>query len=53
MTKVPFAESRKLLICHGVTVGHEEREGEVEERQEVESDEEKTLGERCACPWMG
>ena len=41
------------VVCHGVTVGHEEREEEVEERQEVESDEEKTLKERCACPWMG
>ena len=39
--------------CHGVTVGHEEREEEVEERQEVESDGEKKLKERCACPWMG
>ena len=38
--------------CHGVTVGHEEREEEKVE-QEVESDEEKTLKERCACPWMG
>ena len=24
-----------------------------EEQQEVESDGEKTLKERCACPWMG
>ena len=38
--------------CHGVTVGHEEREEEKVE-QEVESDGEKTLKERCACPWMG
>ena len=38
--------------CHGVTVGHEEREEE-EVEQEVESDGEKTLKERCACPWMG
>ena len=52
MTKVPFAESRRLLICHGVTVGHQEREEE-EEQQEVEVDGEKTLKERCACPWMG
>ena len=53
VTKVPFAESRRLLIVTEVTVGHEEREEEVEERQEVESDGEKTLKERCACPWMG
>ena len=39
--------------CHGVTVGHEEREEEKVE-QEVEGEkEEKTLKERCACPWMG
>ena len=41
-----------MVDCHGVTVGHEEREEE-EEQQEVESDEKKTLKERCACPWMG
>ena len=41
-----------MVDCHGVTVGHEEREEE-EEQQEVESDGEKTLKERCACPWMG
>ena len=38
--------------CHGVTVSHEEKEEE-EIEQEVESDGEKTLKERCACPWMG
>ena len=38
--------------CHGVTVSHEEREEE-EVEQEVESDGEKTLKERCACPWIG
>ena len=42
----------QVVDCHGVTVSHQERE-EVEERQEVESDGEKTLKERCACPWMG
>ena len=52
MTKVPFAKSRRLFECHGVTVGHQEREEE-EEQQEVEGDGEKTLNERCACPWMG
>ena len=41
-----------MVHCHGVTVGHEEREEEKVE-QEVESDGEKTLKERCACPWMG
>ena len=38
--------------CHGVTVSHEEKE-EAKVEQEVESDGEKTLKERCACPWMG
>ena len=41
-----------MVDCHGVTVGHQEREEE-EVEQEVESDGEKTLKERCACPWMG
>ena len=41
-----------MVDCHGVTVSHEEREEE-EEQQEVESDEERTLKERFACPWMG
>ena len=45
----PVLGVAQVFDCHGVTVGHEERE-EVEERQEVESGEEKTL---CACPWMG
>ena len=26
---------------------------EEEEQQEAEGDGEKTLKERCACPWMG
>ena len=42
----------QVVECHGVAVGHEEKEEE-KERQEVESDGEKTLKERCACPWMG
>ena len=49
----PVVGVAQVVDCHGVTVGHEKREEEVEERQEVESDEEKTLNERCACPWMG
>ena len=48
----PVRGVAQVVDCHGVTVSHEEREEEVEERQEVESDEEKTLKERCACPWM-
>ena len=48
----PIRGVAQVVDCHGVTVGHEEREEE-EEQQEVESDEEKTLKERCACPWMG
>ena len=49
----PVLGVAQVVDCHGVTASHEEREEEVEERQEVESDEEKTLKERCACPWMG
>ena len=41
-----------MVHCHGVTVSHKEKEAE-EIEQEVESDDEKTLKERCACPWMG
>ena len=48
----PVRRVAQVVDCHGVTVSHQERE-EVEERQEVESDGEKTLRERCACPWMG
>ena len=47
----PFGGVAQVVDCHGVTVGHQEREEE-EEQQEVESDGEKTLKERCACPWM-
>ena len=48
----PFCGVAQVVDCHGVTVGHQEREEE-EVEQEVESDGEKTLKERCACPWMG
>ena len=49
----PVRGVAQVVDCHGVTVGHEEKEEEVEERREVESEGEKTLKERCACPWMG
>ena len=52
MTKVPSAESHRWLIVMESPSGHQEREEE-EVEQEVESDGEKTLKERCACPWMG
>ena len=48
----PVCGVAQVVDCHGVTVGHQEREEE-EEQQEVEGDGEKTLKERCACPWMG
>ena len=48
----PVGKVAQVVDCHGVTVGHEEKEEE-EVEQEVESDGEKTLKERCACPWMG
>ena len=48
----PVGGVAQVVGCHGVTVGHQERHEE-EVEQEVESDGEKTLKERCACPWMG
>ena len=48
----PVRGVAQVVGCHGVTVGHQEREEE-EEQQEVEGEGEKTLKERCACPWMG
>ena len=48
----PVCGVAQVVNCHGVTVGHEEREEEKVE-QEVESDGEKTLKERCPCPCMG
>ena len=49
----PVGGVAQVVDCHGVTVGHQEKEEE-EIEQEVESDgERKTLKERCACPWMG
>ena len=48
----PVCGVAQVVDCHGVTVSHEEKEEE-EVEQEVVSDEEKTLKERCACPWMG
>ena len=48
----PVCGVAQVVDCHGVTVGHQEREEE-EEQQEVEGDGEKTLKEHCACPWMG
>ena len=42
----PVRGVAQVVDCHGVTVGHEEKEEE-EEQQEVESDGEKTLKERC------
>ena len=47
----PVRGVAQVVDCHGVTVGHQEKEEE-EEQQEVESDGERTLKERCACPWM-
>ena len=41
----PVCEVAQVVDCHGVTVGHQEREEE-EVEQEVESDGEKTLKER-------
>ena len=48
----PVRGVAQVVDCHGVNVSHEEKEEEKVE-QEVEGDGEKTLKERCACPWMG
>ena len=49
----PVCGVAQVVDCHGVTVGHQEREEEEEEQQEeVEGDGEE-LKEHCACPWMG
>ena len=45
----PFGGVGQVVGCHEVPVGHQEREEE-EIEQEVESDGEKTLKERCT--WM-
>ena len=52
MPKVTLAELHRVLIVTESTVSDEEKEEEKVE-QEVESDGERTLKERCACPWMG
>ena len=49
VTKVTFCEVAQVVDCHEVTVGHQERKEE-EVEQEVKSDGEKTLKERCT--WM-
>ena len=49
----PFCGVEQVVDCHGVTVGHQEREEEEKVEQDVEGEGETTLKERCACPWMG
>ena len=49
----PVCGVSQVVDCHGVTVGHQEREEEVEKQGEVEGERE-TLKERCtwmACRW--
>ena len=48
----PVCGVAQVVDCHGVTVGHQEREEE-EEQREVEGDGEKTFKERCACMACG
>ena len=48
----PVCGVAQVVDCHGVTVGHQEREDEEEQQEEVEGDGEK-LKEHCACAWMG
>ena len=49
----PVCGVAQVVDCHGVTVGHQEKEEEEEEQKEVEREGE-TLKERCtwmACGW--
>ena len=49
----PVCGVAQVVDCHGVTVGHQEREEEEEQQEEVECDGEE-LKERCtwmACGW--
>ena len=49
----PVCGVAQVVDCHGVPVGHQEREEEKEQQEEVESDGEE-LKERCtwmACGW--
>ena len=49
----PVCGVAQVVDCHGVTVGHQEREEEEEPQEEVEGDGEE-LKERCtwmACGW--
>ena len=39
----------QVVVCHGVTVGHQEREEEEDKQEEVEGEREE-LKERCT--WM-
>ena len=48
----PVCGVAQVVDCHGVFVGHQQREKE-EEQQAVEGEGEKQLKEHCACPWMG
>ena len=47
----PVCGVAQVVDCHGVTVGHQEREEE-EERQEVDGEGE-TLKDNHTCAWMG
>ena len=49
MTKGPVCGVAQVVDCHGVTVGHQERQEEEEKQEEVEGDGEE-LKERCT--WM-
>ena len=49
----PVCGVAQVVDCHGVTVGHQEREEEEEQQEEVKGDGEE-LKERCtwmACGW--
>ena len=48
----PVCRVAQVVDCHGVTVGHQEREKEEEQQKEVEGDGEE-LKNNHTCAWMG
>ena len=50
----PVCGVAQVVDCHGVTVGHQEREEEEEQQEEVEGEEEEELKDNDdTCAWMG
>ena len=49
----PVCGVAQVVDCHGVTVGHQEREEEKEQQEEVEGEGEKHSRTTHTCAWMG